>query len=717
MEESVSKIEVFFMGCGKVYKDGVPLDFPYLKARLLFFVLAETHAADRDELCRLLWNESPWTARQNLRNALSSLRRLLPEDFLIADRKSVRLAHPLDGDPAAFSFRVDLEEMDENTLDPSNIRRLSLPFLDGAETAEAGKADKKGERLREWIQGRRAYYHKKLYNAVRRKMESAPLEERPFWHEHSLALEKSSPGSFVKTTPTVGDNGKDARGDLTEDESDLLDCAAVFPEAAPFDALKHLAKLDDGTLVRLYEKLHRKELLLASGHGTFDIVFRSAQVQEQIRGAMSEMKWWSLNRRLLTYLKGDEISLRDKAALGTKALISTARSAGDFEAELSARILELKNRFEFNHELFPMLADGEFPGSSTDDILPVQDLKEAQELLDKSVRMWGRTPRFVDCERMLLTLRGGYLRWSGNYVDATNCLEEALKLVLRSSSRKDALLEVLEQFCYLGIQNDSANLLKRYVFSFYREAMKAQLHPQIGMALRFLGIFNMMEGRYDGAKKLLDMSIRLFEKLEACGNGYTLSVVAAVHYHGDIALYRGDYKNAGTHYRQCAQLCESKGFLRGLGLLLAKEAWCALQQGNLSVVRENLSRARPLFEGFRSRRGAGMCAGEIVFGLSALLDLQDGAPRRALENLRHSEELATIIRKPLWNAIHFCIKANLKSTLEAMPKEGRQRYSLLEEALVRETGYYLERARELFESLGLPGKRGNVSLEKFSMSQ
>jgi tetratricopeptide (TPR) repeat protein len=416
---------------------------------------------------------------------------------------------------------------------------------------------------------------------------------------------------------------------------------------------------------------------------------------------------------LLGYLKDGKASVRGKTTLGTKALIAVARSAGDFEAELDARILELQNRFEFNHELFPMLGDGELSSPKTDDILPVRDLKEAQELLDRLVRTQGRTPQFVDCERTLLTLRGGYFRWDGNYVDAANCLEEALKLVLRSSSRKKALLEVLEQFCYLGIQNDSADLLRRYVFSFYREAMKAQLHPQIGMALRFLAILNIMEGRYDGARKLLDMSIRLFEKLEACGSGYTLSVVAAVHYHGDIALYRGDYERAGTHYHQCAQLCESKGFHRGLGLLLAKEAWCAMRLSNVNVVREKLSQAMPLFEGFRSRRGAGMCAGEIVFGLSALLDLWDGMPQRALENLRHSEELASIIRKPLWNAMHFCIKATLKatlkSTLEAAPKEQKgQRYPLLEEALPQEMEQYLERARNLFERLGLPGEAAKV---------
>jgi len=321
-------------------------------------------------------------------------------------------------------------------------------------------------------------------------------------------------------------------------------------------------------------------------------------------------------------------------------------------------------------------------------------LTETRELLDKLVRASGRTPRFIAGERELLTLQGGYLRWDGNYADAASCLDEALKLAIASPGRENSLLEVLEQFCYLGIQKDSPELLRRYVFLFYRSAMKARQHPQVGMALRFLAILKLMEGQYGAAKKLLGMSLRLFEKLESYGNGYTLSVVAATHYHGDIALFLGQHGDAARYYRQCAKLCEGKGFYRGLGLHLAKEAWCALRTGNLEAAREGLLSAMPLFDGFQSRRGAGMCAGEIAFGLSALLNLWDGEPQKALENLKYSEELSEIIQKPLWNAIHLCIKAVMKE----------QAHPLLEQALPHEAGHYLRQARRLFENLGLPAE-------------
>jgi hypothetical protein len=118
--------------------------------------------------------------------------------------------------------------------------------------------------------------------------------------------------------------------------------------------------------------------------------------------------------------------------------------------------------------------------------------------------------------------------------------------------------------------------------------------------------------------------------------------------------------------------------------------------GKLDEARENVARVRPFFERISSRRGAGLCAVEIAFGLSALFNLWDNLPGEAFKDLRRSEELSKIIQKPLYNAIHFCIKAVLKE----------RRHPLLEQILVEDTEYYLRQARTLFETLGLPAETG-----------
>jgi tetratricopeptide (TPR) repeat protein len=344
-----------------------------------------------------------------------------------------------------------------------------------------------------------------------------------------------------------------------------------------------------------------------------------------------------------------------------------------------------------------MLSDIELQEASRerDKDLPAQ-ISEAWELLDRLTRTLGRTPRLRSRERELLTLQGGYLRWDGRYADAVNCLDEALGLAAASDERAHALPEVLEQFCCLGIQQDSPGLLRRYAFLFYREVRKAELHPQMGMALRFLAILDILEGKHGAAEKLLGMSIRLFEKLESRGNGYTLGVIAATHYHGDIAFYRGRHEDAARRYSQCAKLCEGKDFHRGRGLFLAKEAWCRLRLGRPGEARALTAAALPLFRDFRSHRGAGMCAGEIVFGLNALFGLRDD-PARALDSLRHAEVLSGIIQKPLYNAIHLAIKAAVKAALKA---DGA--ISPLDRILAKSAEEYRLQAENLFTSLGLP---------------
>jgi tetratricopeptide (TPR) repeat protein len=341
-----------------------------------------------------------------------------------------------------------------------------------------------------------------------------------------------------------------------------------------------------------------------------------------------------------------------------------------------------------------MLSDTELQEASREDDknLPAR-IAEAEELLDRLTRTLGRTPRLRNRERELLTLQGGYLRWNGSYAGAANCLDEALRLAAVSDERAHALPEVLEQLCYLGIQQDSPELLRRFVFPFYRESRRAELPPQTGMALRFLAILDILEGRHSAAEKLLGMSIRLFEKLESRGDGYTLGVIAATHYHGDIALFRGRHEDAGRRYSQCAKLCEGRGFHRGRGLFLAKEAWCALRLGRPDGARALVAGALPLFGDFQSHRGAGMCAGEIVFGLAALFGLRDD-PAEALAHLSHAETLSGIIQKPLYNAIHLTIKAALK---DGGP-------SSLNHVLTQSAAEYRFQAENLFRSLGIPGE-------------
>lgn len=86
-------LRIYFFGRFRVELEGEPVRLPTRETRLLLAFLAlhpESHA--RERLAARFWPEVPDpSARASLRNALSTLRRMLGQDLLIADRESVQL--------------------------------------------------------------------------------------------------------------------------------------------------------------------------------------------------------------------------------------------------------------------------------------------------------------------------------------------------------------------------------------------------------------------------------------------------------------------------------------------------------------------------------------------------------------------------------------------------------------------------------------------------
>jgi DNA-binding SARP family transcriptional activator len=138
-------IKVSFFGRGEVFVDGEPLSFPYSKARSLFFALVESRRWSRNALREAIWGNEP-TAGQNMRNALSTLRRILPPGFIEADRLMVRVS-------ASYQLETDLDRPDnpgatgaDGSSRSSSLRLfLDDPTMDGA-----------------WVEERREFYTEKF---------------------------------------------------------------------------------------------------------------------------------------------------------------------------------------------------------------------------------------------------------------------------------------------------------------------------------------------------------------------------------------------------------------------------------------------------------------------------------------------------------------------------------------------------------------------------
>jgi DNA-binding SARP family transcriptional activator len=90
----VSSLKLFFLGPPRLERDGVTIEFRYRKNVALLAYLAvtgETHT--RESLTTLLWPElEPSRARAGLRRNLSTLRKALSGEWLVAGRETIGLA-------------------------------------------------------------------------------------------------------------------------------------------------------------------------------------------------------------------------------------------------------------------------------------------------------------------------------------------------------------------------------------------------------------------------------------------------------------------------------------------------------------------------------------------------------------------------------------------------------------------------------------------------
>jgi DNA-binding SARP family transcriptional activator len=448
---------------------------------------------------------------------------------------------------------------------------------------------------------------------------------------------------------------------LPEEERRLLDLLAVFPGDVPYDLLTEAAGVSRMDLADRLERLAEKEILSErlAPDGALFIAFRHVRMKEHIRGAASEAR-----RRALHDGLTDLLLERVRSSPWDRRLLSMladqARSAGRPMDELGARIADLRLHFHRTHELFPLCRDADLRGSSPSPV----DARTTETAFDVTERLLERLSESAPPEELRVsrgifyTLKGGYLLWRGEYDAVPALLQEGMRAALASGDR-DAVIEGLEQWCYLGIQTENPAILERTANALYRESQIEHRHPQLGTAFRFLGLWRMLRGEFQIARRCLEMSIRLFEKLEAGGSGYTLSVVAALNYLGDIDHWRGDSARALRQYRECVVICEAKGIYRGLDLFHSNACHAAMDVGDRKAAWHHCRQLNALSEQLGA--GWGTC---LAGALRGLLLAEEGRLEAAARDLILADEACRQFAKPYWQAVMESARAQTRRIVE-----------------------------------------------------
>lgn len=450
---------------------------------------------------------------------------------------------------------------------------------------------------------------------------------------------------------------------LGKKERLFLEAIAVEPDCASMVNISKVLDISPLQLSIICENIKNNALIKEINNDEGDVIyyFTHVKIREALLTNMSVTRKQALHLKNIEVLEASLPTYRYRKKDVYSLLCFHAHEAGLAEKELYWRIMELKQHFRVAHEVFPTLTDHDlmrYVPTLEDIVYTELALAEADKLLDRIMRTSLQKPELMRIERNLQILHGALLWWSGEYEDADETLREGLRKALKSGETEDAI-EACVQLCFLAIQNDHVERLSAFANQVYLLSKKEHYHKWMGVALRFKGIAAILEGNYNKAKRLLQMSTLIFEKLEKEGESYTVCIVAAEHFQGDAKLAEGKVEEALSYYLTCINIGESIGIYRGLGLSLAKAAFCHILAEKYDDAEKLLLRMEKLCVMIHSQKSGGLQGAGIGFSLMGLLSAKKGEWDQAVCYYALADKFASETKRATWQVFLYWSKISL----------------------------------------------------------
>ncbi|MDO4559644.1 MAG: AAA family ATPase [bacterium] len=486
---------------------------------------------------------------------------------------------------------------------------------------------------------------------------------------------------------------------LDEEERLFLEAIAVCPECASMKEVAKVLEISPLQVSKFYNNLRLHGFLREQESGDGDLLYYFTHTK--IREALLE--GMSLSRKVALHAKNIEIleavtppPLQYRYKKTCSRLYYHCHEAKLPLKELFWRIRELELHFMAVHEVFPTLVDQDLMHyiPTAEDVHYTQSaMAEAWEILNRIFRTEGGSPALLRMERDLYTLKGGYLWWSGRYDDADNMLRGAVRKAI-AAGEPEPVIKAGVQMCYLAIQKDDAKHLSFCAGKLYKFAKDTGFRQWEGIALRFIAIANILAGRHDEVEKFLLMSTSIFEKLEEKGQNYTVCLIAAEHFRGDWNLAQGKIGDALAFYDNCINIGESVALFRGLGLSLAKAAFCLILLGRYKEAEARLQRMGKFCNIMHSDWEDGLQGGGIAFSLMGLINCCKKDWYHAGICFAVAKKLVSETKRPIWQAMLYWAKLELFKMREEMPRE------FAEGVLRHPQDWYEEQLKQLKHKVG-----------------
>ena len=463
---------------------------------------------------------------------------------------------------------------------------------------------------------------------------------------------KENPGSDC--TKGLGGLIIERMGELSQRERDVLNAIAVCAAGAS-EIISEITSLSSE------ETLASAELLVSKG------LIREREEAEKALWEFTHLKLRECVYSSIPAARRRELHRRAAAALNKRYLPQhwdPALSAmlSHHYAKAGERILELKQYLRelifditLNHDLFPTLSDRLFLSCS----IPFSSREETDKKVEHAISILDELRgsralskrEYAQLEATCFELAGGYRISWGEYAVAKLYTDEAIH-ISKVHGFTETHIHCLKHYAYMYLQTEEADKLTAVARELLRLAKEAPASHYFATAVRFIGVGYMLKCDYERAEKIFLHCIKLFERMMLTGRRYTLGMLVAKCYLGEIYERTGDLGRAAERLAECTRKCEEMNLYWGRSYFHTCAANVALDAGDLEGLYSHIDRAAALFESCRGGR-----CGSILYSTKAIADAERGDLGGARKSLENSELLLRLVARRDWISAHHLAKA------------------------------------------------------------
>lgn len=431
----------------------------------------------------------------------------------------------------------------------------------------------------------------KIFKKIYRESEGVPF----FIKEYLNTI--SEDGDIIAIPPRIAGILESRFADLSKSAKQIANISSVFTRNIDFDILHKLSAKDEFELLDIVDELKNKSILKESLLEESRIIFSHAKIKEFIYEKMSYSMKKIIHKKMALILeeKLGEKNIRKSADIYSDLIHHYGKSDEELK-KLKYKLRYLSLFLDYSHELYPILKNG-------------AKIENNKILLDKASVMF----EFESIENSISNLKevyeidllkeyiarfyyvkGRYLIREGQYEEGAKDIE--FQIELSSGQSSIDVLKGYKQLIYLAIQTHDELGMKTYLEKSFQVIKKDRNIVEEGILTRLLGLYCIMSGQYEKAKKSLLKAIEIFSCDRLNKDKYVLNIAACYNYLGEINRREENYDLSIENYMKAIELCKENNIESSIPIFYSNIGQVAFEMNDYIKSKEHFVEAIRLYD-------------------------------------------------------------------------------------------------------------------------